>query len=759
MVQKIDRLALQELFLEALSGANYRFIEGSNPFRILLNGKEYWIYIKNLTSAHFDNQDVWRAQLPQRNDFNPIKESGIDFILLGYDGANDVYATWNPIWVKQRLNGTGNVSFYSRLSLQQKVRQEKQFKRLQLSNEGEVVVFPRELIRMFFINVQSYFLAEGDYVAMGSKRRPEANEAFKTFTDIANISRFARYMAEEGKSQITISNYCRTVKNFLTDGTITKNRKIFYAYDSLDDYKQAIAQFVVVDEVKEKNEKWHNLISAAFSEYLDFLILDTKELNQENVEKLFPDDKQEEIQGASMSVIQAEYDAKSLFDYFCSEKALQSFEEYLETKDYQPNTVKRYPRAIKFLLDAGLFKNHKDLFDNCTNYSDYINATTKFLEIPDIKTLNELKHHDYSAAIKQYIEFLCNAQSKDNDTASELLSDKDTIPYGTCFKDSMEVPSPEPILHDWEAKYTDSNGKLIRIANPELIDKLRPYLDTGYKKTAAAFNTIDSFYGDKFPQMEMSDWGRLLNDIDWSDPYIHDESTTGTISANQADTPDSSKRSKKYTLRVEFPDGRILQDPIVSETYATVIKEIDPELVELVGLSHAGVGIVSKTLDFKYAKYQKPIGDGWYVMTNSSTIAKSIDIQTISDELELDLKVSLIPLDGSEYTSYPRIEIPEGTRSKIRVTFPDGHIICPNKVLEALVEVVKYAGAERVRELKIINCADNLILKNPAPRYQKPCKPVDNGWLCNTCSDTATKFAQINEISTRLSLGLKVEIV
>lgn len=751
MVQKIDRRALQELFLEALNGTDFRFVDGNNPFHILLNGKEYWIYIKNLTSAHFENLDVWRAQLPQRDDFDTIKESDSDFILLGYDGENDVYATWNPIWVKQRLNGTENVSFYSRLSLQQQVRQERQFKRMQLSNEGEVVVFPRELIRVFFINVHSFFLAEGDYVAIGSKRRPGANEAFKIFTDIANISRFARHLLNKGKSQLTISNYCRTVKSFITNGTITRNRKLFYTYDSLKEYKQAIAQFVLLDDIKEKNEKWHNLISAAFSEYLDFLISDAKEGGQENVNNLFPeDDRQEEQQNKSVSVIHTEYDTKSLFDYFCSEKALQNFEKHLETKGYHPNTVKRYPHTIKSLLDAGLLKKHKDLFDNCTNYSDYIDATSKFLEIPDIKTLNELKHHDYSAAIKQYIEFLCNAPFKDNN---------DTVPYGPCHKGSMEVPSPKPILHDWEAEYTDSNGKLTCIANPELIDKLRPYLDTEYKKTAAAFNTIDSFYKDKFPQMDMSDWGRLLNDINWSAPYIHDKQTAGTVSTNQTENSDSSKRSKKYTLRVEFPNGRILQKPIVSETYVTVIKEIDPELVELVGLSHAGVGIVSRNLDIKYAKYQKPIGDGWYVMTNSSTIAKSVDLQTISDELELDLKVSLIPLVGSDCTSYPRIKVPEGTRSKIRVTFPDGRIIFPNRVLETLVEVVKYAGAERVRELNIINCANNLILKNPAPRYQKPCKPVGNGWLCNTCSDTATKFAQINEISTRLSLGLKVEMV
>lgn len=156
---------------------------------------------------------------------------------------------------------------------------------------------------------------------------------------------------------------------------------------------------------------------------------------------------------------------------------------------------------------------------------------------------------------------------------------------------------------------------------------------------------------------------------------------------------------------------------------------------------------------------QKPIGDGWYVMTNSSTNTRCTDLPLISDELELDLKISLMPLDGSEITVLPRVEMPEGTRAKIRVTFPDGHASQPSKVLEVMVEEVKFAGADRVRELGFICCGANLILKNPSPRYQKPFKPVGNGWLCNTCSDTGTKFSQVSEISNKLGLGLKVELV
>lgn len=753
MIQKIDRNTLQELFLEALNGTDYRFVDGSNPFHILMNGKEYWIYIKNLTSAHFENPDVWRAQLPQRDDFSSIKESDIDFILLGYDGENDVYATWNPLWVKQRLNDTGNVSFYSRMSLQQQARKEMQFKRMQLNNDGEVVVFPRELIRMFFINVQSYFLAEGDYVAIGSKRRPAANEAYKAFTDTANISRFARHMVAEGKSQITISNYCRVVRTFLTDGSITRNRKIFYAYDTLKEYRHALSQFMTIDDIKKKNEKWHNLISAALNAYLDFLILAIQEDSQENLDNIIPCvNPKNGISNKQEKSNQIGSTANHLFEYFCSEKTLLRFEKYLETKDFQLSTIKRYPRAIKFLFDAGLIQNHKDIFENCPDYSEYGKAVSTFLEIPDIKTLNELKHHEYSAAMNQYIAFLNEIQNNDNDdTIQHPLSGINVDSWTTLIE--LEETQNNPIDHDWESEYTDSKGKLTRITNPELIDKLRPYLDTNYKKTAAALNTIERFYENRFPQMEFSDWGKLLNAIDWKAPYVHSKYSETITESNNTDSP---KRSKKHTLRVEFPNGKIIQNHIVSETYIAAIKEIDPELVELVGLSHAGVSVVSKTLDSKYAKYQKPIGEGWYVMTNSSTLTKSIDLQTISNELDLELKVTLIPLDGSEITS---IEIPEGTRSKIRVTFPNGHIICPQKVLEALIEVVKFAGAERVHDLNITCCGNNLILKNPTPRYKRPSKPVGNGWLCNTCSDTATKFTQINEISNRLNLGLIVEMI
>lgn len=167
-------------------------------------------------------------------------------------------------------------------------------------------------------------------------------------------------------------------------------------------------------------------------------------------------------------------------------------------------------------------------------------------------------------------------------------------------------------------------------------------------------------------------------------------------------------------------------------------------------------------MDSKYADYQKRISNGWYVFTNIRTEKKQADLQRISEELGLNLKVSVVdPDDGSIVIPSNLVEgyITSSNRAKIRVEFPDGRTIQPNKVLDALIEVVTFTGPEKVRALNIIVCGDNMITKNPRPRYVKPCKPVGNGWLCNTCSDTSTKLEQIQQISKALNLGLKASLI
>ena len=98
-----------------MSNYDVKFISGENPYTIRVDGEDVFVYIKNLSPAQLSNKnpDIWRVQLPVKDDFEQIKNSDSLFILLGYDAENDVYTSWNPYWCKQRLN-VGKTYGYSK---------------------------------------------------------------------------------------------------------------------------------------------------------------------------------------------------------------------------------------------------------------------------------------------------------------------------------------------------------------------------------------------------------------------------------------------------------------------------------------------------------------------------------------------------------------------------------------------------------------------------------------------------------------------
>lgn len=95
----------------------------------------------------------------------------------------------------------------------------------------------------------------------------------------------------------------------------------------------------------------------------------------------------------------------------------------------------------------------------------------------------------------------------------------------------------------------------------------------------------------------------------------------------------------KTVLRVTFPDGTIIADKKAKITFAETIKRIGLLKVRNLGITFCHVPIVSNTLDKKYGQAQIPVGDGLYVMTHSSTHDKKKQLDKISQELGLRLKV------------------------------------------------------------------------------------------------------------------------
>lgn len=616
---KISGKVLREIFEESIkdSGTYKRLDDGlKNPAHIIFNGVECYVYIKNLSYAYLGNPDVWRAQLTGVDVLNEIKESPAMFILLGYDSDNDVYATWNPHQVKQRIGTASSPSLYSRLSLQQEVGRTGEIKSMVLNNDLEVLVFPNGRLVDVLSNLDQFFPNTSDYVAMGSKRRSEANAAYKELTNTKKLDEYAKFLLKAGVLPTEVERLCQALKRLFNSNLISLHRKVFLAHDSLEDYHDAVVEFFNLDDVVEFKEKWGNIFPAVFSSYIGFL-------------------------------------------------------QHSQISEYE-----------------------------------------------------EPEENEEDEDIEDEIE----------EEVSEDGSDEQVN-----------------FAKDWEKAYEDEHGNLTKLMNPELLKMLRPYLDTDYPSLPPCYNIIGDFYAGRYPKMQLKDWGRLFNGIEWDkcneDGIIPEEIKTG--------------KKKSHILRVTFPNGFVIEDRNVSKTFAKTIEMCTPDLVKELNIVLAGVDLVSDKVSEQYGRAQHKINDGSYVMTHMSTEKKREILQYISNTLGLDLKIDKILIDSGEIVDespIPTQPFKLSSRKKIWVQFPNGNISNHTKVMQTLVDVVIFAGPERVRDLNIIVCGDNLVTANLNPTYIKAYKEVGKGLYVNTASDTKRKYQQIMEINEALDLDLIIRL-
>lgn len=97
-------------------------------------------------------------------------------------------------------------------------------------------------------------------------------------------------------------------------------------------------------------------------------------------------------------------------------------------------------------------------------------------------------------------------------------------------------------------------------------------------------------------------------------------------------------------------------------------------------------------------------------------------------------------------------------KSLIRVTFPNGNMICYNNVTDTLIETLKAIGVETFPLIKLELCHLPLLSRTIYPKYKEWMKPICDGWYINAQSNSEAKFLQLKSINEQLNLGLKIEI-
>lgn len=98
-------------------------------------------------------------------------------------------------------------------------------------------------------------------------------------------------------------------------------------------------------------------------------------------------------------------------------------------------------------------------------------------------------------------------------------------------------------------------------------------------------------------------------------------------------------------------------------------------------------------------------------------------------------------------------------KTVLRVTFPDGTVIADKKAKVTFAETIKRIGLMKVRNLGISFCHVPIVSNTLDKKYGQAQIPVGDGLYVMTHSSTHDKKKQLDKISQKLGLGLKVEEV
>ena len=266
-IEKIAPETLLRLVLVVMENSDdFKYLGGTQPFLMRYKDVEYYVYIKNISSAYFTDRDATtRAQLPNRTGFDKIKSSNSPFIFLGYDPDNDVYVCWNYHIAKQRLNASNNVSFYSRAFFQDEVKQG-HFLRKTLKNGDTPVFFKRKDLISFFEQIESFF-----------PLIPQTNnnllERFESRDNVDYQADFERYVIESGLSQNSCSKYSNALSGRISDGISMHlgNRPInIFKFGNIGTLEKWKSELFQVPEFIELDKVGKSMYSCAMTKYIQF---------------------------------------------------------------------------------------------------------------------------------------------------------------------------------------------------------------------------------------------------------------------------------------------------------------------------------------------------------------------------------------------------------------------------------------------------------------------------------------------------------
>lgn len=95
----------------------------------------------------------------------------------------------------------------------------------------------------------------------------------------------------------------------------------------------------------------------------------------------------------------------------------------------------------------------------------------------------------------------------------------------------------------------------------------------------------------------------------------------------------------------------------------------------------------------------------------------------------------------------------------LRVTFPDGTVICYKNVTMTFVEALRKIGVDKLQNVHLDIYKRPIITREVYEGFETDIKPLGNGWYVFACGDSTEKYLRLTTIIKQLGIeGITVEI-
>ena len=148
-------------------------------------------------------------------------------------------------------------------------------------------------------------------------------------------------------------------------------------------------------------------------------------------------------------------------------------------------------------------------------------------------------------------------------------------------------------------------------------------------------------------------------------------------------------------IRVTFPNGKVICHSTVLHTFIETLKAIGSENFDKISLEVGGLPLISKTKYQKYGNGMRLINDGWFVNIQSDTEQKYMQLKSIQQQLNLDLKIEL----GRNFET-TRFNSGRTRKTTNLVTIINNELIVEDPIT-VYITVLKYIGLEKLKESPI----------------------------------------------------------